>query len=82
MSQRRIFPVAIKRREVAGKGFSRMRKVLKTLMTQRERQPDAGVVKPSKFIIETLRSSKAHHPMTGNTRNSALNKDLEILESY
>ncbi len=82
MSQRRIYPVAIKRREADGEGGSRMRKVLKTLTTQRERHADADGVKLSKFIRGSFRSSKAHHPMTGNTKNSALNKDLEILESY
>ena len=74
--------MVIKRREVTGEGANRMKNVLKTLTTQRERQLDTEGVKARKFVRRTVRSSMAHPPMAGITRNSALNKDLEILESY
>lgn len=59
-----------------------MKNVLKTLTTQRERHPDTEGVKARKFVKRTVRSSMAPAPVGGITRNSALNKDLEILESY
>ena len=74
--------MVIKRREVTGEGVNRMKNVLKTLTTQKERQLDTEGVKGRKFVRRNVRSSMAPTPMGGITRNSALNKDLEILESY
>lgn len=67
---------------MAGEGANRMKNIFKTLTTQRERQLDTEGVKARKFVRGTVRSSMAPNPMGGITRNSALNKDLEILESY
>ena len=80
LSQRRVYPVVIKRREAAG--ANQMKKVLKAITNQRERQPDTEVVKARKFVRGAVRSSMGHPPKAVITRNSGLNKDLEILESY
>jgi len=91
LSQRRVYPVVIKRREAIG--ANQIKKVLKALTNQRERQPDTEGVKARKFVRGAVRSSMAHPPMPTRssmahppmaviTRNSGLNKDLEILESY
>ena len=91
LSQRRVYPVVIKRREATG--ANQMKKVMKAITNQRERQPDTEVVKARKFVRGAVRSSMAHPPMAIRssmahppkaviTRNSGLNKDLEILESY
>ena len=82
VSHRRVYPVVIKRREVTKEGVNQMKNVQKTLMTQREHHQDAEGVKARKSIRRTVRSSMAPPTMTGITRNSALNKDLEILNSY
>lgn len=94
LSQRRVYPVVIKRREASGEGnANRMKKVLKAITNQRERQPDREVEMARKFVRGAVRSSMAHpsmairssmgHPPKAViTRNSGLNKDLEILESY
>jgi hypothetical protein len=82
VTHRRVYPVVIKRREVTGEGSNRMKNVLKALTSQRDPHPDTEGVKARKFIMRTVRSSMAPPQKAGITRNNALNKDLEILESY
>lgn len=67
---------------VVGEGASRMIKVLKTLRNLRERQGDTEGVKARNVIKGTVRSSMNSLKLSGITRKNALNKDLEILESY